>query len=82
MGACHSYQYDGVVGLLQLFHAHIFSYVDVAKEVTARMFGGLGECVDDVLAGMKGQLIAAIKYSSYHVFYNSTRVRKVLDHIM
>lgn len=53
LAASHSYQYDGVVGLLQLFHAHILPYVDVAEEVTARMFGCLGKCVDDVLAGMK-----------------------------
>lgn len=49
----HSYQYNCVVGLLQLFNTHILPYVDIAIEVTARMFGCLGECVDDILAGTK-----------------------------
>ena len=76
-----------MVGLLQLFHAHILPYVDVAKEVTARMFGRLGKCVDDILPGMKGPFYSkkriqekqSCSYQNW-VFYNSTRVRKLLDH--
>lgn len=50
------YQYDCMVGLLQLFHAHVLPYVDVTIEVTARMFGCLGECVDDVLVGKEDSI--------------------------
>lgn len=50
-----SYQYDCVVGLLQLFNAHVLPHIHIAVEATARMFGCLCESVDDVLTRRKDQ---------------------------
>lgn len=43
------YQYDCVVGLLQLLDGHVLPYIYVAVEVAARVLGRLCECVDDIL---------------------------------
>lgn len=43
------YQYDCMVGLLQLFDGHILPYIHVAVEVAARVLGRLCECVNDIL---------------------------------
>lgn len=45
-----AHQYDGVIGLLQLLHAHVLPNVHVPIEAAARELGGLRERVHDILS--------------------------------
>lgn len=60
-----------MIGLLQLFDTHILPYVDIAVEVTARMFGCLGKCVVDVLAGSKDPIYSKRKRFQEHLMLGS-----------